>query len=305
VRIKILNDILIISIVTVLLVIISILIPSNIVRIILGLPAMLLFPGYSFVAALYPGKEGTNNIQRLALSIGVSIAIITLIALILNYTPWGVGAESVLFSVSIFILLASAVALLRRNKVPGRNNYIYQIRMSWPVWAGGVLNKLLFVSFIISIIVTLGVVSYVAVSPRVEAAFTEFYILGLNGEAQAYPEVFSLESGDVARVEYGDGSYVFNEPGMVTLGIVSHEKQRASYYVLVNIDGEQISINYNGGVVSRIGPVELAEGEKWEKKIGFAPQYIGDNQKVEFLLFKEADSVPISSLHLRINAGSN
>jgi uncharacterized membrane protein len=266
---------------------------------------MLLFPGYSFVAALYPGKEGTNNIQRLALSIGVSIAIITLIALILNYTPWGVGAESVLFSVSIFILLASAVALLRRNKVPGRNNYIYQIRMSWPVWAGGVLNKLLFVSFIISIIVTLGVVSYVAVSPRVEAAFTEFYILGLNGEAQAYPEVFSLESGDVARVEYGDGSYVFNEPGMVTLGIVSHEKQRASYYVLVNIDGEQISINYNGGVVSRIGPVELAEGEKWEKKIGFAPQYIGDNQKVEFLLFKEADSVPISSLHLRINAGSN
>ena len=123
-RIKVFNDILVISILTVLLVIISVLIPSSIVRIILGLPAILLFPGYSFVAALYPGKEDMNNIQRLALSIGVSVALVTLIGLILNYTPWGVGPESVLFSVSIFILLASAVALLRRGKVPGRNKYI-------------------------------------------------------------------------------------------------------------------------------------------------------------------------------------
>jgi len=301
-RIKVFTDILIISILTVLLVIISVLIPSNIVRIILGLPAILLFPGYSFVAALYPGKEDMNRIQRLALSIGISVAIITLIGLILNYTPWGVGPESVLFSVSIFILLTSTVALLRRNKVPGRNKYICQLTISWPVWAGGVLSKLLFVSFIISIVVTLGVISYVTVSPRVEAAFTEFYILGLNGEAQDYPEVFSLESGGVTRIEYGDGNYVFDELGMVTLGIVSHEQQKASYYVLANIDGEQIGINYDGGVVNRIGPFELAQGEKWEQKIGFTPQYAGDNQKVEFLLFKETDSIPVSSLHLRIDA---
>jgi len=301
-RIKVFNDILIISILTVLLVIISVLIPSNIVRIILGLPAILVFPGYSFVAALYPGKEDMNRIQRLALSIGISVAIITLIGLILNYTPWGVGPESVLFSVSIFILLTSAIALLRRSKVPGRNKYICQLTISWPVWASGVLSKLLFVSFIVSIVVTLGVISYVTVSPRVEAAFTEFYILGLNGEAQDYPEVFSLESGDVARIEYGDGNYVFDELGMVTLGIVSHEQQKTSYYVLVNIDGEQISINYDGGVVNRIGPFELAQGEKWEQKIGFAPQYVGDNQKVEFQLFKETDSIPVGSLHLRIDA---
>jgi len=301
-RIKVFNDILIISILTVLLVIISVLIPSNIVQIILGLPAILLFPGYSFVAALYPGKEDMNRIQRLALSIGVSVAIGTLIGLILNYTPWGVVPESVLFSVSIFILLASAFALLRRNKVPGRNKYIYQLTISWPVWASGVLSKLLFVSFIVSIVVTLGVISYVTVSPRVEAAFTEFYILGLNGEAQDYPEVFSLESGDVTRIEYGDGNYVFDKFGMVTLGIVSHEQEKASYYVLANIDGEQIGINYDGGVVNRIGPFELAQGEKWEQKIGFAPQYVGDNQKVEFQLFKETDSIPVGSLHLRIDA---
>jgi len=302
VRIKIFNDILIISIVTVLLVIISVFIPSNIVRIILGLPVVLLFPGYSFVTALYPGKEDMNNIQRLALSIGISVAIITLIGLLLNYTHWGVGPESVLFSVSIFILLTSAIALIRRSKVTGRNKYIYQLKISWPVWAGGVLSKLLFASFIMSIIVTLGVISYVIASPRVEAAFTEFYILGLNGEAQDYPEVFSLESGDVVRIEYGDGNYVFDKFGMVTLGIVSHEQQKTSYYVLANIDGDQIIINYDGGVVSQIGPFELVQGEKWEQKIGFTPQYIGDNQKVEFLLFKETDSVPVSSLHLRVNA---
>ena len=32
---------------------------------------------------------------------------------------------------------------------------------------------------------------------------------------------------------------------------------------------------------------DLSHAEKWEQEIEFAPQHIGDNQKVEFVLYKD------------------
>ncbi len=77
------------------LVAIIILFPSNILRIILGLPFLLFFPGYTLVAALFTRKEGMGSIERVALSFGLSIAVVPLIGLILNYTAGdkdGVGS---------------------------------------------------------------------------------------------------------------------------------------------------------------------------------------------------------------------
>jgi uncharacterized membrane protein len=53
--------------------------------------------------------------------------------------------------------------------------------------------------------------------------------------------------------------------------------------------------------VNQLRQIELQQGEKWEQVIGFAPQHIGDNQKVEFLLFKGDDGVLEKSIHLWIN----
>jgi len=71
--------------------------PSNVLRIILGLPFLFFFPGYTLMAVLFTKKEGMGNIQRLILSFGISIAVVPLIGLILNYTPWGISLETVLY----------------------------------------------------------------------------------------------------------------------------------------------------------------------------------------------------------------
>lgn len=55
-KLKVLNWLLIIDILTVLLILAIILIPSSIVRIVIGLPFLLFFPGYALVSALFPPK---------------------------------------------------------------------------------------------------------------------------------------------------------------------------------------------------------------------------------------------------------
>lgn len=64
--------------------------PDNLLRKALGLAFVLFFPGYVFITALFPEKKELDNLERLALSLGLSIAIVPLIGLLLNYTPWGI-----------------------------------------------------------------------------------------------------------------------------------------------------------------------------------------------------------------------
>ena len=53
--------------------------PNSPVCIILGLPFILFFPGYVLICAWFPRKEDLDLVERLALSMGLSIAVTSLI----------------------------------------------------------------------------------------------------------------------------------------------------------------------------------------------------------------------------------
>ncbi len=60
----------------------------------LAILLVLFMPGYVLVAALFPGgilpeKPEIDWIERIALSFGLSIAVIPLLGLLVNFTPWG------------------------------------------------------------------------------------------------------------------------------------------------------------------------------------------------------------------------
>lgn len=96
---------------------------SNVVRIVLGLPFLLFFPGYTLILALFPKKEGIGGIERVALSFGLSIAVVPLIGLILNYMPWGITLQSVLYSIATFTLTMSTIGWLRRKRLPEQERF--------------------------------------------------------------------------------------------------------------------------------------------------------------------------------------
>ena len=86
--------------------------PINYVRYLLGSLFVLFLPGYSFIKALFPTKE-LDNIERTALSIGMSLALVPITGLLLNYTPWGIRVTPITLSLLALTIILTATAVIR------------------------------------------------------------------------------------------------------------------------------------------------------------------------------------------------
>ena len=243
----------------------------------LGLIFALFFPGYTLIAALFPRRGDLDGVQRLALSFGLSIAVVPLIGLILNYTPWGISLYSVLVSVLVFIMVMAGIAWYRRRRLPPEQRFGLQFRPRLAQFWGhqNRWDIVLIGLLVVAIIGAIGMLVYATQSPRVEERFTEFYILGPEGKAENYPRVL-----------------VLGERAEVTIGIVNHEQEITDYNVQIVISGQE---------VEEVGVITLAPEGKWEQQVSFAPTEVGENQLVEFKLYKGSDSNAYHVLHLWID----
>jgi len=133
-------------------------------------------------------------------------------------------------------------------------------------WGEGEWGKPLSIILAIIIVAGLAVLSYMAFVPKTGEKFTEFYMLGSEGKASDYPQ-----------------QLVVGEEGRVILVIVNHEIKEVSYRVEVTLGGERNT---------EVGPLVLGDGEKWQERISFTPKKTGNNQRIEFWLYKNGESEP-------------
>ena len=110
---------------------------------------------------------------------------------------------------------------------------------------------------------------YAIATPKAGERVTEFYILGVSGEATDYPRGIKV-----------------GEPERVTVGIVNHECEVVSYRVEVKIDGVKNN---------EIGSIMLVNEQKWEGIVTFTPDKVGDNEKVEFYCIRMGRLNPLWS----------
>ena len=103
----------VINVLVILIVAITFLFPNDIVRIVLGLPFVFFLPGFALVSALYPKREWIDKVERIVLSLSLSIAIVSLIGFILSYSHWGLELHVVLYSIAFFTIVTSTIALIR------------------------------------------------------------------------------------------------------------------------------------------------------------------------------------------------
>jgi uncharacterized membrane protein len=281
-------DLCFIVILTILLAVVIVFFPTATARIVLGLPFLLFFPGYTLIAALFPRKGSLGGVERVALSFGLSIAVVPLIGLALNYTPWGIRLFPILVSVVAFIVVMSGVAWYRRRRLVPEERFTVLFDFRLPSWWGQSLpDKVLSVVLVVAIAGAIGTLGYAIATPKVGEKFTEFYILGPEGKAENYPTQLKV-----------------GEEGRVIVGIVNREQQRASYRVEVWIDGEKTKLWVNGEERDDIA-VELENEEEWEQEIGFVPQKAAEKQKVEFVLYKDGEVYFEDPPHLWVDVGES
>jgi hypothetical protein len=90
---------------------------SGAARLFLGLPLVLVLPGYTLTAAIFP-RRAFDGAERLLLSLGVSIALTILGGFLLNLSPWGLQADSWSVLLAYLTVGGSLAAFARRRFVP-------------------------------------------------------------------------------------------------------------------------------------------------------------------------------------------
>jgi hypothetical protein len=94
--------------------------PIIFIRSALGSIFVLFLPGFAFIKALFPAKvpiktssENMDTIERIALSLGMSLTLVPIVGLILNYTPWGIRLTPITLSLLALTIVLATAAVLR------------------------------------------------------------------------------------------------------------------------------------------------------------------------------------------------
>jgi hypothetical protein len=88
--------------------------PVSVVRWVLGSVFVLYLPGFSLIQLLFPKGKDIDSLERFALSIGLSLAVVPLIGLVLNFTPWGIRFAPITTSLGAFTTVALIAAAMRK-----------------------------------------------------------------------------------------------------------------------------------------------------------------------------------------------
>ncbi len=182
--------------------VLTLLAPGNpAVRLVVALPLVFVLPGYAITAALFP-RHSLGIPEQVLCSVGLSLVAVILGGFALNWTPWGLRAESWIALLFCATLGASVVAMLRR-------------RRSWPIAvmpsSVGLEGRQGFL---------LGLAALVVVA-AVGLALTPMPSQGIQG----YTLLWILPASD-------------GDPNAVRLGISSMEFTSTHYSLQVMVDGQ-------------------------------------------------------------------
>lgn len=295
-------------------------------RVVVGLPFVLFVPGYAFIAALFPDageaptqtdealekrettgdesdRSGIDGIERVALSFGLSIAIVPLIGLVLNFTPFGIRLVPIIVALDGFIIVSTVVAARRRWELPPENRFA----VPYEQWVAAARSELfepetnadlaLNLLLVASVVLATASVGYAVAVPQQGERFTEFYLLTESDDGELIADEYPTE-------------YVAGEPQSLVVGIGNKEQQPMTYTVLVEI--QRVDVVDNETIVResqrlrRFQP-RVAANETWMRTHTVAPRLTGERLRLQYLLYRETPATPVNrsaayrELHLWIN----
>lgn len=226
----------------------------TILGVLFGLPLILFLPGYALVSAFYPEGAGERSsdrwndtsssrrtlasLERFLLSVLLSVGIVPLIALAVDFTAYDIARTPVLVGVVGWVYVFTLVGLVRRLMVPPERRFSVafggwigqasssfdrrpsSLRPSAPFEPRTETELLLNVAVVVGVVLLAGSVAFAAASNPSGDSFTEFYLLSEN------------EDGDLVSEDF-QTTFDGGDPVPVTVAIGNHEGETVEYTTVV------------------------------------------------------------------------
>lgn len=291
------------------------------IRLLIALPFFLFLPGYVLLAVLFPkegesrrnwksftsvmkysrsrqfGKRGITRVERMALSFGISLAILPVLALVIGLLPVGFSPVSVFVIVGVFILVGAVLGSFRRFAVPSDRRYTLSVGDLPTNSADSLLDHALSFILIVSIVVALSVAAYALAVPADGPGFTNLS-LGTRTDTGGF-------SASGYPTEFKSGN-----PQELTIAIENHEGEPTRYSVVVVI--QRLDERNGQSVVVEQRQLDRLTTSVGHEEIAYIPHTVeteltGNDLRLVYLLYKsEPPSQPTvdnayRSVYLRID----
>jgi uncharacterized membrane protein len=283
----------------------------TVVRAVLGLPLLLVVPGYALVAALFPGRpsrtadrssslsrlsqryDSARSIQergvrwgeRLALSFGLSLFIAPLLALALDLSATLLGTGSpyrtrpIVGIVVVFSLVFAIAGIVRRLRLPRSERFSvpvgYWIDDLADGFSGSPADVLLNIVLILSILVAAVSMSYALSVPKDGETATNVALLNesADGGLETVHRNVTLTAGEASQP--------------LTLEVQNHEGEATNYTAVVQLQ----RLNDGGEVVgrselTRFRSPTVPANRPWQRQHRITPNVTGERLQLTYLLYE-------------------
>lgn len=158
---------------------------NSLIKVVIGIPMVLFIPGYVTIGALFPKKDDLKIAGRISLSLGLSIVIVPILGILLNFS-FGIKVVPILMTLFSYTIILIFIATYRRRKYPEDVQFSIELDKIYtdisnefrPKNMTGVISN---VVLILMIMLTIGTIYFTVATPKIGERFTEFYVLNSNG----------------------------------------------------------------------------------------------------------------------------
>jgi uncharacterized membrane protein len=289
------------------------------IRVALGLPFLLVLPGYALVAALFPENQSAlsadragrsdggdrsgesdradgnapsepgvflrhelDGIERLGLSAGSSIVVVATIALALDRSAVGLETTPLIASVGAFTLGLSLVAVRRREQLPDGDRFAATLGASLAAARAELLGPDTRADAVLNVLVV--------VSLLLAAGGTAYAVTSGSGDGGDTQFYLLSENDDGALVadNYPDTLAEARQDPLV-VGLKNDEGEPTDYTVVARLHRVTGPPNATTVVAEReLGRwgVRVAPGESWQTRHAPRAQLNGDRLRLVYLLYR-------------------
>ncbi len=275
-------------------------------RVVLGIVFVLFVPGYAVVSALFPERErsdrenpsperttddtfdgertwwaGIDGIDRISLSVALSVTIVPVIGYAMNFTPWGIQFGPTIAVVSLVTIAITIVAAHRRRNVPLADRFRIPYRERVSIVRSSIARPSDSTTLLLNALLIITILGAVA---SVGYAIVETRSAGSPGD-DGYSTLSLLDGGEFAGNET---DLKAGTTERLRVKIENHEHQTVTYTVAVveqrtetvgnkTVIREQRELN-RFNVTVDAGETEIIEHE-------VRPTMMGENGRIVWLLY--------------------